>query len=106
LKYAKKFNETKKINEIYQKKSQNYPKFEQGVLNNVRMPHKKNGAKKTKKQNLLLLAWSHKENATRPSPTVPWLDLVISQRTRSSDLGVVVGLFVYSWCECGVHVWG
>jgi hypothetical protein len=30
----KKFNKTKKTNEIYPK-IQNYPKFEQGVLNNV-----------------------------------------------------------------------
>jgi len=33
----------------YTKKSQNCPKFEQGVLNNVRRPHKKMGQKKQKK---------------------------------------------------------
>ena len=48
-------------------------------------------------------AWSHKGIATRPSPTEPWMDPVISRRTRF-DLSVVVGLFVYVWCECGVRV--
>ena len=33
----------------YTKKSQNCPKFEQGVLNNVRRPHKKMGQKNKKK---------------------------------------------------------
>jgi hypothetical protein len=30
---------------------------------------------------------------------------VISRRTRC-DLSIVVGLFVYAWCECGVRVSG
>ena len=40
LKYSIKFNETKKLTK-YSKKSQNCPKFEHGVLNNVARPHKK-----------------------------------------------------------------
>ena len=34
----------------YNKKSQNFPKFEQEVLNNVGRPHKKMRQKKQKKQ--------------------------------------------------------
>ena len=34
----------------YSKKSQNYPKFEHGVLNNILRLQKNNGAKKTKKK--------------------------------------------------------
>jgi hypothetical protein len=30
---------------------------------------------------------------------------VISLRTRSSSLSVVVGLVMYVWCECGVRVY-
>ena len=37
----------------YNKKSQNFPKFEHGVLNNVGRPHKKNEAKKTKTKKFL-----------------------------------------------------
>ena len=37
----------------YNKKSQIYPKFEHGVLNNVGRPHKKNEAKKTKTKKFL-----------------------------------------------------
>ena len=48
LKYSIKFNETKKLTK-YSKKSQNCPKFEHGVLNNVGRPHKK-WVKKTKKK--------------------------------------------------------
>jgi hypothetical protein len=33
----------------YTKKSQNYPKFEQGVINDVGRPHKKKEQKKQKK---------------------------------------------------------
>ena len=34
------------------------------------------------------------------SPTDLWLDPVISRRTRSSDLSIVVDLFMYVWCAC------
>ena len=37
----------------YNKKSQNCPKFEQTVSNNVGRPHKKNEVKKTKKTKIL-----------------------------------------------------
>ena len=37
------------------------------------------------------LAWSYKGIAARPSPTEPWMVSVISSRTRSWNLGVVVG---------------
>ena len=53
---------------------------------------------------LPLIRGAIKRMRCAPSPTVSWLDLVISQRTRSGDLDVVVGLFVYAWCECGVRV--
>ena len=46
--YKKNSTKQKKLTK-YTKKSQNCPKFEQGVLNNVRRPHKKNEAKKQKK---------------------------------------------------------
>ena len=48
LKYSIKFNETKKLTK-YSKKSQNCPKFQYGVLNNVGRPHKK-WVKKPKKK--------------------------------------------------------
>ena len=51
LKYSIKFNETKKLTK-YSQKSQNCPKFEHGVLNNVGRPHKKMG-KKNQKKNIL-----------------------------------------------------
>jgi len=37
------------------------------------------------------LAWSYKGIAARPSPTEPGMVSVISSRTRSWNLGVVVG---------------
>jgi len=49
-------------------------------------------------------ARSEKWTATRPSHTEPWRFPVISRRTRSSYLCVVVGLIVHVWCECGVRV--
>ena len=49
-------------------------------------------------------AKSEKWTATRPSHTEPWRFPVISRRTRSSYLCVVVGLIVHVWCECGVRV--
>jgi len=53
---------------------------------------------------MLPLAWSHKGMRRASSSTGSWLDPVISQRTRSSDLSIVIGLFMYAWCECGVRV--
>jgi len=44
--YEKKFSETKKLTKY--KKSQNCPKFEQGVSNNVEKASPKNGAKNKK----------------------------------------------------------
>jgi len=48
-------------------------------------------------------AWSYKGIAARPSPTEPWMVSVISSRTRTWNLGVVVG----SVCVrvCGVWYW-
>jgi len=37
------------------------------------------------------LAWRYKRIAARPSPTKSWMVSVISSRTRSWNLGVVVG---------------
>ena len=30
------------------------------------------------------------------------MDPVVSRKTRSSDLSIVVGLLMYVWCKCGV----
>ena len=54
---------------------------------------------------LPLMRGATKKMWRAPSPTDLWLDPVISQRTQSSDLSVVVGLFVYGWCACVVWVW-
>ena len=53
----------------YNKNSQNYPKFEHGVLNNVGRPHKKNEAKKQKKQKIFpeCLSWHSGKAASSPS---------------------------------------
>ena len=51
-------------------------------------------------------AWSYKGTETRPSPTELWRFLVISGRTRSSYLCIVVGLIVHVLCEFGVRVEG
>ena len=45
-------------------------------------------------------AWCHKGTAPRSSPTELWRFPVISRRTRSSYLCVVVGLIVHVWCAC------
>ena len=50
------------------------------------------------KKSTASIAWNHKEIATHPSPTEPWMVPVISRRTRSSYLRVVVDLVVYAWC--------
>jgi hypothetical protein len=52
------------------------------------------------------LAWSHKGIVTCPSPTESLMISVISPRTRSSSLSVVIGLVMYVWCECGIRVCG
>jgi len=56
--------------------------------------------------NRVSLAWSYKGITTRPLSTEPWMVSVISSRTQSWNLGVVVGSVCVLEVCVGVSVCG
>jgi len=95
----------------YTKKSQKCPKFKQGVLNNVRRPHKKNGAKKTKKilprvpslalgkEALCRVPWQG-TRGSQPLCRVPGCDTRQSNFFSFNDVGGLGHQVTFFFAEC------